>query len=151
VFGFTEIVSGYSSPAVTTSGCPTPLRVVTVSQVEPDVAVKEIGAPLVDILTSCVAGELGGETKFRVVVLNVSVDEAGITTNVTGIVTGATPVTVTVTDELYVLAERLVGFTRTIKLPGTVPLTGPTVSHGSVPGLVAVKVGVPELAFTVTV
>ena len=145
------MVSGYSSPAVTTSGCPTPLSVVTVNQVEVDVAVKEIGAPLVDILTGCVAGELGGETKFRVVVLNVSVDEAGITTNVTGMVTGATPVTVTVTDELYVLAERLVGFTRTIRLPGTGPLTGPTVSHGSVPGLVAVKVSVPELVFTATV
>jgi len=113
--------------------------------------VNEIGAPLVDMVTDCVGGELGGETKFSLVALNVSVDEAGSTTNVTGIVTGATPVTVTVTDELYVLAERLVGFTRTIRLPGTVPLTGPTVSHGSIPGLVAVKVGAPELAFTVTV
>lgn len=111
----------------------------------------EIGAPLVDIVTGCAAGELGGDTKFSVVALNVSVDGAGVTSNVTGIVTGATPVTVTVTDELYVLAERLVGFTRTVRVPGTVPLTGPTVSHGSVPGLVAVKVGVPELAFTVTV
>jgi hypothetical protein len=113
--------------------------------------VNEIGAPLVDMVIDCAAGELGGDTKFSVVVLNVNVDGAGVTTNVMGIVTGATPVTVTVTDELYVLAVRLVGFTRTVRLPGTVPLTGPTVSHGSVPGLVAVKLGVPKLAFTDTV
>lgn len=93
------MTSGYSSPGVTTSGCPTPLSVVAVSQVDPEVTVKEIGAPLVDMLTVCVAGGLGGVAKFSVVTLNISVDGAGVTTSVTGIVTGATPVTVRVTLE----------------------------------------------------
>src|SRR5579859_7889862 len=73
VAGFMEIVSGYSSPAVTTSGCPAPLSVVTVSQGAPDVAVNEIGAPLVVMVTTCAAGGIGGATKFRVVELNVRV------------------------------------------------------------------------------
>jgi hypothetical protein len=102
------------------------------------------------MVTICAAGVLGGDVKSSVVVLNDSVEGAGVTTSVTGIVTGATPVTVTVTDELYVFAPRLVGFTRTVRLPGTMPLAGPTVSHRSGPGVVAVKVGVPELAFIVT-
>jgi hypothetical protein len=71
--------------------------VVAVSQVAPDVAVKEIGAPFVVIVMVCDAGGLGGVVKFNVVVLNISVDGAGVTTSVTGMVTGATPVTVRVT------------------------------------------------------
>ena len=55
----------------------------------------EMGAPLVDIVNDCAAGELGGERKFNVGVLNVSVEGAGVTTSVTGMVIGATPVTVT--------------------------------------------------------
>jgi phosphoribosylcarboxyaminoimidazole (NCAIR) mutase len=110
-----------------------------------------MGAPLVDIVTDCAAGELGGETKFSVALLNISVEGAGVTTSVTGMVTGATPVTVTVIAEMYDAAVRLVGFTRTVRLPGTVPLAGPTVSHWSGPGVVAVKVGVPALGFRLTV
>jgi hypothetical protein len=125
--------------------------VVTVSQGEPDVAVNEIGAPLVDIVTVWVAGGLGGVAKGTLVALNVSVDGAGVTTSVTGIVTGATPVTVNVTLDTYVLAVRLVGFTRTVRLPGTLPVAGLTVSQAAGAGLVAVKVGVPELALTVIV
>jgi hypothetical protein len=125
--------------------------VVTVNQGEPDVAVNEIGAPLVDIVTVWVAGGLGGVAKGTLVALNVSVEGAGVTTSVTGIVTGATPVTVNVTLDTYVLAVRLVGFTRTVRLPGTLPLAGLTVSQAAPPGLVAVKVGVPELALTVIV
>jgi hypothetical protein len=70
---------------------------------------------------------------------------------VTGTVTGATPKTVTVTVELYVFATKLVGFTRTVRVPGTVPLAGPTVTQRSGAGVVAVNVGAPELALTVTV
>jgi len=88
-----------------------------------------MGAPLVDIVTDCAAGELGGERKFNVGLLNVSVEGAGVTTSVTGMVTGATPLTVTVIAERYDAAVRLVGFTRTVRVPGTVPLAGPTVSH----------------------
>jgi hypothetical protein len=74
--------------------------VVAVSQADADVAVKEIGAPLVDSLTVWAAGGFGGEVKFSVVALNVSVESAGVTTSVTGIVTDVTPATVSVTDEL---------------------------------------------------
>lgn len=102
------------------------------------------------MLTDCAARGIGGATKFRVVALSVSVDGAGVTTSVTGTITGATPETVMVTLELYVFATKLVGFTRTVSVPGTVPLAGPTVTHRSSAGVVAVNVGVPELALTVT-
>ena len=89
-------------------------------------------------------------TKLAVFVLSVKVEGAGVTISVTGIVTGATPVTVTVTAELYVFADKLFGFTRTVRLPGSLPPGGLTVSQRSAPGLAVVKVGVPELAFMVT-
>lgn len=47
---------------------------------------------------------------------------------------------------------RLVGFTRTVIVPGSLPLSGLAVTHSVLDGLMAVvKVGVPLLAFTETV
>ncbi len=75
-----------------------------------------------------------------------------VTFRVTGMLSGlATPLTVTLTDERYIPTGRLVGFTRTLKLPGSVPLLGLTVSQRSVDGEIAVVYpGFPELAFTET-
>jgi hypothetical protein len=105
----------------------------------------------VDKVTVCAAG-FGGAVKFSVVALNTKSDGAGVTTIVTGTVTGvATPVTVTVMVEVYVLAVSVVGFTFTLRLAGNLPLEGVTVSHRSVAGVDTVKFGAPELAFTETV
>jgi len=129
-----------------------PSGVCAVSHTEPVVTVNEIGAPLVESVTVWFAGGNGGAAKFNVVALSDRVDGAGVTTSVTGIVVIA-PLTVTVIAALlYVAAGRLVGFTRTLSVAGSVPLDGLTVNHGVLDGVTAaVNAGAPELAFTVIV
>jgi hypothetical protein len=107
-----------------------------------------MGAPSVERVM--VWTEVANGVIFRVMVeeLKPSVGNGGEITSVTGIVTTGSPVTVIVTVDVYVDAGRLVGFTRTLRVAGRLPLLGSTVIHASVPGVVAVKAGVPELAFT---
>src|SRR5215472_7956570 len=146
-----EEVSTLMVSVVAGPGNTTPTAGETVIHFAPDVAVKEIGVPLVVSETVCETGGEGGTEKARVLALRPSAGAGGETTNVTGMVTGFNPVTVTVTLELYVEAGRLVGFTRTFKLAGSAPLLGSTVIHRSGAGVVAVNAGVPELALTETV
>ena len=118
-----------------------------VNHVAPAVAVKEMGDPLVDSVMVCAADGLGGAANVSVAGFNVSVEGPAVTFNVTAITTGAVaPVTVTVTDEVYCATGRLVGFTLTISDAGRLPLFKLTFSQKSVPGVTAVKEGVPALA-----
>ena len=72
----------------------------TVIQVAPDVAVKEIGEPLVDNVTVCVADGSGGAANARVAGVKVKVEGGAVTFRFTVTTTGdATPVTVIVTED----------------------------------------------------
>jgi hypothetical protein len=140
-------------------GKTTPTAGLTCSQaVVPAVAVNEMGALVVESRTVWpVPGGRTGTVKVRLVALSASVDGAALTVSVTGMLTGATtPVTVTVTLALYIPTPRLVGLARRLRLPGSFPLDGLTVSHNDEPpggagGTTAVKAGVPVLARTATV
>ena len=149
--GFKAAASTETERGTWSPGRTTPTAGATVIQAAPEVAVNEIGDPLVDSNTVCAAG-LGGAVKVNVVALSARVEGGEVTASDTGTMTGAaTPVTVSMTDALYDPTGRLVGLTRTVKVPGSFPLSGLAVSHKAVPGEIAVmKSGVPELDLTET-
>lgn len=79
-------------------GSTTPTDGLTVSHGEPEVAVNEIGAPLVDNVTVWSGTGTGGAVRLNAVGLTVSVEGGAVTVRFTGIDTGvATPDTVTTT------------------------------------------------------
>ena len=144
----TEIVRTSRSPGNTT-----PTVGLTCSQAAPDAAENEMGVPFVERVTVCTASGIGGAVKFSAVALKVTVDGGEVTVKVTGMSKGfVTPVTVTVTVALYVPTDRLVGLARKLKLPGSLPLSGPTVNQSVfVPMTAVVNAGVPAFVFTETV
>jgi predicted aspartyl protease len=72
----------------------------TLSQVAPEVAVNEMGEPLVDIVTVCATDGLGGAVNIRVDELKVKVEGGEVTWSVTVTTAGdPTPETVMVTAD----------------------------------------------------
>ncbi len=144
----TEIVRTSRSP-----GSTTPTVGLTCSQAAPEAAENEMGVPFVDRVTVCATSGIGGAVKFSAVALKVTVDGGEVTDRVTGMFNGfVTPVTVTVTVAVYVPTARLVGLTRKLRLPGSLPVSGPTVNQRMfVPVTAVVNAGVPAFVFTETV
>jgi hypothetical protein len=81
---------------------------------------------VVDNLTVCVGGGLGGVANVNAVLLIERVGGGDVTFKVTAIanVMGAEPVVVTVTLSEYVPGPRPVGFTWTAMVAGILPLSG---------------------------
>jgi len=122
-----------------TPGSATPLAGVTVAQVAPcSAAVKDTGPPLAISCSVCVGG-VGGAVKLSVVELTDNVGSGAVTVRVTGIKTGdANPVAATLTEALNVPTGRPVGLTRTVSAAGSLPVSGLTVSHSAVGGVIEV-------------
>ena len=144
----TEMVRTGRSP-----GSTIPTVGLTCNQAAPEAAEKEMGVPFVDRVTVCAATGIGGAVKFSAVVLKVTVDGGEVTVNVTGIFKGLMmPVTVTVTVAAYMPTDKLAGLTRKLRLPGSLPLSGPAVNQSVfVPEMAVVNAGVPAFVFTATV
>jgi len=124
----------------------------TISHVAPAVAENEIGAPFVDRVTVWAADGLGGAVNVSVAGFNDSVEGASVTFNVTATTEGAAaPVTVIVMADTYCPTGRLFGFTLTLSVAGSVPLSRFTFNQKSVPGVEVVKSGLPALARIETV
>jgi hypothetical protein len=112
-----------------------------------------MGVPFVERVTVCVDAGIGGAVKFSAVALKVTIDGGDVTVRVTGMFNGfVTPVTVIVTVAAYMPTARLVGLARKLRLPGSLPLSGPTVNQRVfVPEMAVVNAGVAEFVFTETV
>ena len=93
-------------------------------------AVNESGEPLAERRITWGAGGIGGATNASVEALKVNVGKGADTLRVTGTFTGAaTPATVTAMVARYWPTERLVGFTRALRVAGSFPASGVTVNH----------------------
>ena len=96
VAAFTLTVSVVSSPGKTI-----PIAGETVIHGTPEVAVNDIGDPLVESVNVCATDGLGGAVKIRVLGVTAKVEGAAVTWSVTVITAGDnTPATVIVTEEV---------------------------------------------------
>src|ERR1019366_5354016 len=98
--GASVAVAMVSVRVVCSAGKTTPTVGDTVIHFAPEVAVNEMGAPSVESITVCTELEAGVILSVSVEALRPRSGNGGDTTSVTGIMTGARPVTVMVTVEL---------------------------------------------------